>query len=154
MLSVLQRLATERRVSTGAFRPEGTPGATGLDAEWCDAEVLRRIRMRSLAALRAEVEPVDQAAYARFLADWQHLRPRTGRDGAWRPPATLEGVDGVATVLDQLAGTPLPASAWESLVLPARVRDYAPALLDELLATGEYVWSGVGEAAGLSLIHI
>lgn len=104
--------------------------------------------MRSLAALRAEVEPVDQAAYARFLADWQHLRPRTGRDGAWRPPATLEGVDGVATVLDQLAGTPLPASAWESLVLPARVRDYAPALLDELLATGEYVWSGVGEATG------
>ncbi|PAL12855.1 ATP-dependent helicase, partial [Micrococcus luteus] len=148
VLSVLQRLATERRVSTGAFRPEGTPGATGLDAEWCDAEVLRRIRMRSLAALRAEVEPVDQAAYARFLADWQHLRPRTGRDGAWRPPATLEGVDGVATVLDQLAGTPLPASAWESLVLPARVRDYAPALLDELLATGEYVWSGVGEATG------
>lgn len=148
VLSVLQRLATERRVSTGAFRPEGAPGATGLDAEWCDAEVLRRIRMRSLAALRAEVEPVDQAAYARFLADWQHLRPRTGRDGAWRPPATLEGVDGVATVLDQLAGTPLPASAWESLVLPARVRDYAPALLDELLATGEYVWSGVGEAAG------
>ncbi|MCV7604756.1 ATP-dependent helicase [Micrococcus luteus] len=148
VLSVLQRLATERRVSTGAFRPEGTPGAAGLDAEWCDAEVLRRIRMRSLAALRAEVEPVDQAAYARFLADWQHLRPRTGRDGAWRPPATLEGVDGVATVLDQLAGTPLPASAWESLVLPARVRDYAPALLDELLATGEYVWSGVGEAAG------
>ncbi|HCG15019.1 MAG TPA: ATP-dependent helicase, partial [Micrococcus luteus] len=153
VLSVLQRLATERRVSTGAFRPEGTPGATGLDAEWCDAEVLRRIRMRSLAALRAEVEPVDQAAYARFLADWQHLRPRTGRDGAWRPPATLEGVDGVATVLDQLAGTPLPASAWESLVLPARVRDYAPALLDELLATGEYVWSGVG-GVQLSLIHI
>ncbi|VWX49616.1 putative ATP-dependent helicase lhr [Micrococcus luteus] len=148
VLSVLQRLATERRVSTGAFRPEGTPGAAGLDAEWCDAEVLRRIRMRSLAALRAEVEPVDQAAYARFLADWQHLRPRAGRDGAWRPPATLEGVDGVATVLDQLAGTPLPASAWESLVLPARVRDYAPALLDELLATGEYVWSGVGEATG------
>ncbi|WP_419404320.1 Lhr family ATP-dependent helicase, partial [Micrococcus sp. F3Y] len=64
-------------------------------------------------------EPVDQAAYARFLADWQHLRPRAGRDGAWRPPATLEGVDGVATVLDQLAGTPLPASAWESLVPPA-----------------------------------
>ncbi len=148
VLPVLQRLATERRVSTGAFRPDGAPGATGLDAEWCDAEVLRRIRLRSLAALRAEVEPVDQSAYARFLADWQHLRPRVGRDGAWRPPATLEGVDGVATVLDQLAGTPLPASAWESLVLPTRVRDYAPALLDELLATGEYVWSGVAEAAG------
>ena len=148
VLAVLQRLATERRVSTGAFRPDGAPGATGLDAEWCEAEVLRRIRMRSLAALRAEVEPVEQSAYARFLVDWQHLRPRTGKDGAWRPPATLEGVDGVATVLDQLAGTPLPASAWESLVLPARVRDYAPALLDELLATGEYVWSGVAEAAG------
>ncbi|MDY6056059.1 DEAD/DEAH box helicase [Micrococcus sp.] len=144
VLPVLQRLAAERRVSQGAYRPDGTPGATGLDAEWIDVEVLRTVRRRSLAALRAEVEPVEQAAYARFLADWQHLRPRPGRPS----PATLEGVDGVATVLDQLAGMPLPASAWESLVLPARVRDYAPGLLDELLATGEYVWSGVGAGTG------
>lgn len=144
VVPVLQRLASERRVAQGAFRPEGTPGAAGPDAEWCDAEVLRRIRRRSLAALRAEVEPVDQVAYARFLADWQHLRARPGRAGT----ATLEGVDGVAVVLDQLAGMPLPASAWESHVLPARVRDYTPSMLDELLSTGEYVWSGVGEAAG------
>ena len=87
---------------------------------------------------------MEQAAYARFLADWQHLRPRPGRPS----PATLEGVDGVATVLDQLAGMPLPASAWESLVLPARVKDYRPGLLDELLATGEYVWSGTAEGSG------
>ncbi|MCK6096184.1 DEAD/DEAH box helicase [Micrococcus sp. EYE_162] len=144
VLGVLQRLASERRVSTGAFRPDGAPGATGLDAEWCESEVLRRIRRRSLAALRAEVEPVEQAAYGRFLADWQHLRPRPGHPS----PASLEGVDGVAVALDQLAGMPLPASAWESLVLPARVRDYAPTMLDELLSTGEYVWSGTAEAAG------
>jgi len=144
VLPVLQALASQRRVSQGAYRPDGTPGATGLEAEWIAAEVLQKVRRRSLAALRAEVEPVDQAAYARFLADWQHLRPRPGRPS----PATLEGVDGVATVLDQLAGVPLPASAWESLVLPSRVRDYTPGLLDELLATGEYVWSGTADAPG------
>ena len=144
VLPVLQRLAAERRVSQGAYRPDGTPGATGLEAEWIESDVLRKVRRRSLAALRAEVEPVEQAAYARFLADWQHLRPRPGRPS----PATLEGVDGVATVLDQLAGMPLPASAWESLVLPARVKDYRPGLLDELLATGEYLWSGTAEGSG------
>ncbi|XNZ00354.1 DEAD/DEAH box helicase [Micrococcus luteus] len=144
VMTVLERLASERRVAQGAFRPDGSGAGTGSDAEWCDSEVLRRIRRRCLAALRAEVEPVDQAAYARFLADWQHLRPRAGRTGT----ATLEGLDGVATVLDQLAGMPLPASAWESHVLPARVRDYAPGMLDELLSTGEYVWSGVAAGTG------
>ena len=144
VMTVLERLASERRVAQGAFRPDGSGSGTGVDAEWCDAEVLRRIRRRCLAALRAEVEPVDQAAYARFLADWQHLRPRPGRTGT----ATLEGLDGVAAVLDQLAGMPLPASAWESHVLPARVRDYAPGMLDELLSTGEYVWSGAAAGTG------
>ena len=149
VLPVLQRLAAERRVSTGAFRPGGDAPAAGPDAEWCETSVLQRIRRRSLAALRAEVEPVDQAAYARFLTDWQHLRPRPAdREGEHRSPATLEGVDGVAVVLDQLAGTPLPASAWESLVLPARVRDYAPGMLDELLSTGEYVWSATAAGTG------
>src|SRR5690606_8958038 len=106
------------------------------EAEWCDAEALRRIRMRSLAALRGSIEPVAPAAYARFLPSWHHMD---------RP---LEGVDGVLQVVEQLAGVPIPASAWESLVLPARVRDYAPALLDELTAAGEVVWSGHGATAG------
>ncbi|HET6826392.1 MAG TPA: ATP-dependent helicase [Amnibacterium sp.] len=128
----LRRLADERRVTEGEFRPDGS------GSEWCDVEVLRRVRRRSLAALRREVEPVDQGAFARFLPEWQHV---TGR-------SSLTGVDGVAAVVEQLAGVPIPASAWESLVLPSRVRDYRPGMLDELTATGEVVWSGAGRIAG------
>ncbi|MDH2443830.1 ATP-dependent helicase [Amnibacterium sp. CER49] len=134
----LRRLADERRVTEGEFRPGGT------GSEWCDAEVLRRLRRRSLAALRKEVEPVEQAAYGRFLPEWQHVAPIGG--GPAR--GALRGVDGVATVIEQLAGVPIPASAWETLVLPSRVRDYSPAMLDELTATGEVVWSGAGRLAG------
>ncbi|WP_227984134.1 ATP-dependent helicase [Nocardia spumae] len=125
--TALHRLGTEKRVVEGEF----TPGSAG--AEWCDAQVLRRLRRRSLAAARKEVEPVSTAAFGRFLPAWQHLGT-----------STLRGVDGVATVVEQLAGVPIPASAWESLVLPARVRDYSPAMLDELTAIGEVLWSGHG----------
>ncbi|MBB5914820.1 ATP-dependent Lhr-like helicase [Nocardia transvalensis] len=124
--TALHRLAGEKRVVEGEF----TPGSSG--AEWCDAQVLRRLRRRSLAAARKEVEPVATAAFARFLPSWQHV----GGD--------LRGVDGVAAVVEQLAGVPIPASAWESLILPTRVRDYSPAMLDELMATGEVIWSGHG----------
>ncbi|MCX4097271.1 DEAD/DEAH box helicase [Nocardia sp. alder85J] len=125
--TALHRLAAEKRVVEGEF----TPGASG--GEWCDTQVLRRLRRRSLAAARKEVEPVPTAALARFLPVWQHIG--TGE---------LRGVDGVAAVVEQLAGVPIPASAWESLILPARVRDYSPAMLDELTATGEVIWSGHG----------
>ncbi|RNE62518.1 ATP-dependent helicase [Cryobacterium tepidiphilum] len=128
--SALGRLADARRVVAGEFRPH----ASG--PEWCDADVLRRLRRRSLAALRHEVEPVDQQTVARFLPAWQHV------GGA------LRGVDGVASVIEQLEGSRIPASAWESLVLPARVRDYSPAMLDELTATGEVVWAGSGALPG------
>nr|WP_280232485.1 ATP-dependent helicase [Nocardia cyriacigeorgica] len=123
----LHRLAAEKRVVEGEF----TPTASG--SEWCDAQVLRRLRRRSLAAARHEVEPVSTATFGRFLPAWQHLG--TGE---------LRGVDGVAAAVEQLAGVPIPASALESLVLPARVRDYSPAMLDELMATGEVRWSGHG----------
>ncbi|MFD3747722.1 DEAD/DEAH box helicase [Nocardia sp. NPDC058633] len=123
----LHRLLAEKRVVEGEF----TPGTAG--GEWCDAQVLRRLRRRSLAAARHEVEPVSTAAFARFLPAWQHVGS-----------GELRGVDGVATVVEQLAGVPIPASAWESLILPLRVRDYSPAMLDELMATGEVVWSGHG----------
>ncbi|MEU0505773.1 ATP-dependent helicase [Nocardia sp. NPDC005998] len=125
--TALHRLVIEKRVVEGEF----TPAASG--SEWCDAQVLRRLRRRSLAAARHEVEPVATAAFGRFLPAWQHVG--TGE---------LRGVDGVAAVVEQLAGVPIPASAWESLVLPARVRDYSPAMLDELMATGEVSWSGHG----------
>jgi len=138
----LQRLESQGRVASGYFLPEASTGSgttsatTADDAEWCDSEVLRRLRMRSLAAIRGTVEPVSQHAYGRFLPVWQHVT---------RP---LEGLDGVAAVVEQLAGVPIPASAWESLILPARVSDYSPAMLDELTSTGEVVWSGHGSLPG------
>ena len=125
--SALMALSMDKRVVEGEFRP----GETG--SEWCEAEVLRRLRRRSLAAAREEVEPVATATLGRFLPAWQHVGSRQ-----------LSGIDGVATVVEQLAGVPIPASAWEPLVLASRVRDYSPAMLDELTSTGEVVWSGHG----------
>ena len=126
----LARLAAQGRVLEGEFRPSGS------GAEWCDAEVLRSLRRRSLARLRHEVEPVEPVALARFLPAWQNVGGR------------LRGVDGVVTVIEQLAGCAVPASALESLVLPSRVADYQPSMLDELTATGEVLWAGHGGLPG------
>ena len=126
----LRRFELARRVAHGEF----TPGRTGT--EWVDERVLRRIRSRTLAKLRHEVEPVSTAAYARFLPEWQHIG------------GELRGVEGLVGVIDQLQGAPLPASAWESLILPARLPDYSSAHLDELLASGEVRWHGHGAIGG------
>ncbi len=124
--AALTSLAERGRVSTGQFRPGGS------GTEWCDAEVLRRIRRRSVAALRAQAEPVSQQVYADFLPTWQHLRqPEHGSEGLLR-------------VIEQLAGVPLAASTLETLVLPGRVVDYSPAMLDELTSSGEVLWAGAG----------
>ncbi len=133
----LQRLAGAGRLLEGEFRP------TGAGEEWCDAEVLRRLRRRSLAKLRKEVEPVDPQVLGRFLPAWQQVSTasRTGRGG-------LRGVDGVLAAVEQLAGCQVPASALEPLVLATRVRDYEPALLDELTAGGEVLWVGHGQLPG------
>ncbi|NEM92086.1 Lhr family ATP-dependent helicase [Galbitalea soli] len=130
VVDALRRLASDRRVVEGEFRP----GATGN--EWVDAEILRRLRSRSLAALRHEVEPVPQDALARFLPVWQHVG------------GSLRGIDGLVQVIEQLGGVALPASAWETLILPSRLRDYTPAWLDELTVTGEVLWSGAGSLPG------
>ena len=128
-LAGLRGLQAAGRLVEGEF----TPGASGR--EFVDPGVLRLIRRRSVAALRAEVEPVPAEDYARFLPAWQ------GVGGGYR------GVDGVLRVIEQLAGVSLPASAVETLILPARVRDYAPAMLDELCAAGEVGWRGQGGLA-------
>ncbi|MEH0109393.1 DEAD/DEAH box helicase [Tersicoccus sp. MR15.9] len=140
VVTALQRLSTEGRVAEGEFRPAALQptGSAGV-TEWCDVEVLRRIRRRSLAALRHDIEPVTPEVYARFLPAWQHIGPDRG---------SLRGLDGVLTVVDQLGGVPVPASAWEPLVLASRVSDYAPAMLDELMSTGDVLVSGAGELAG------
>ena len=122
----LTSLVAAGRIVSGQFRPGGS------GSEWCDAGVLRRIRRRSVAALRAQAEPVSQQAYADFLPSWQHLRDQE------------RGTDGLMRVIEQLAGVPLAASTLESQVLPARIRDYSPAMLDELTAGGEVIWAGAG----------
>lgn len=128
--STLQRLVGTGRLVTGEFRPGGT------GQEWCDAEVLRSVRRRSLAKLRQEVEPVPIGTLARFTPSWQSVGSR------------MRGVDGVLAVVEQLAGALVPASALESLVLPTRVRDYRPAMLDELTSAGEVLWAGAGGLPG------
>jgi ATP-dependent Lhr-like helicase len=129
--TALARLTTSGRIVQGSF----TPGGVGV--EWCDADVLRTVRRRSLAALRKEVEPVPPAALGRFIPAWQGIGGRSAR-----------GADGLLRAVEQLAGVPIPASALESLVLPSRVVDYSPALLDELTLAGEVTWAGAGSLAG------
>lgn len=136
---VLRRLEAARVLVQGRLRPE-VLGGTG--DEFCDADVLRRLRQRSLAALRAEVEPVDPQALGVFLPQWQGVHAVGRRSHGPR------GVDAVARAVEQLAGFAVPASALETHVLPARVPDYVPAMLDELTAAGEVLWAGQGALAG------
>ncbi|MGQ7789816.1 Lhr family ATP-dependent helicase [Shigella flexneri] len=107
-------------------------------------EVFRRLRLRSLQAAEA-TRPVAATTYARLLLERQGVLPATDGSPALFASTSLgvyEGVDGVMRVIEQLAGVGLPASLWESQILPARVRDYSPEMLDELLATGAVIWSG------------
>ena len=131
----LERLEAAGSLLRGEFRPDGT------EREWCDPEVLRRLRRRSLARLRREVEPVDPAALGRFLPAWQGVAAVGAPPPPLRPSAALERL---AEVVDQLAGLPIPASVLERDVLPARVPGYQPRLLDELGALGEVAWVGRG----------
>jgi ATP-dependent Lhr-like helicase len=128
--AALARLVADGRLVEGELRP----GAQGL--EHCDAQVLRVIRRRSLAALRQQVEPVPVEDLARFLPRWQGVGGR------------LQGVDGLVRVVEQLAGAVVPASALETLVLPSRVVGWRPSLLDEVMATGEVLWAGHGSLPG------
>jgi ATP-dependent Lhr-like helicase len=124
--ATLERLASAGRVVRGAFRP----GRVG--SEWCDADVLRQIRRASLALVQRSVEPVPGPRLAAFLPQWQQVT------------RSLRGVDGVLAVVEQLAGCTAPASEWEQSILPGRVADYRPAMLDELTASGEVLWYGTG----------
>jgi ATP-dependent Lhr-like helicase len=127
--NALRQLAHEGRVLDGGFRPRG------LHREWCDAEILRQIRRKSLAKLRREVEPVEQHTLARFLTHWQGvLAPR--RTGTAHLDALLDAIE-------SLQGAPLPASLLESSILPARIADFTSAGLDTLIAAGEVAWAGV-----------
>jgi ATP-dependent Lhr-like helicase len=123
-------LSNDDRVVLGEFRPDG------VQREWCDVDVLRQLRRRSLAVLRKEVEPVEQDALARFMSAWHGI------------PAERRGLESLVETIGMLAGAPIVASTLESDVLPARIVAYRPASLDDLCTSGEVVWVGVGSIGG------
>jgi ATP-dependent Lhr-like helicase len=118
----LVELEHDEQLVRGELRPGGT------EREWCDPDVLRRLRRASLAALRKEVEPVEQEALARFLPGWHGVDRRASLREALVPLQSLS----------------LPVALWESEVLPRRVPGYRPEHLDALTASGEVVWVGAG----------
>jgi len=124
--AALIQLETEGQVMRGQFSPGLAKGAV----EWCNRRVLARIHRLTLRRLRQEIEPVSSGDFMRFLLRWQHVASG-GR---------LYGADGLLQVLRQLQGYEAPAAAWESRLLPARVADYSPALLDQLCLSGEISW--------------
>ncbi|HEV3229832.1 MAG TPA: helicase-related protein, partial [Solirubrobacteraceae bacterium] len=126
---VLHELERAGELVRGELRPGGS------EREWCDPEVLRRLRRASLAALRREIEPTDQRAFAAFLPSWQ---------GVDRHPATGAGVDRLREALVPLQALALPVDVWERDVLPRRLGAYSPTWLDALCASGELVWVGAG----------
>jgi ATP-dependent Lhr-like helicase len=127
--AVLAALEREGDLVRGELRPGGS------EREWCDPEVLRRLRRASLAVLRREIEPVDRRALARFLPGWQNVD---------RQSAAGAGIDRLREALVPLQGLALPAEVWERDVLPRRVGAYSPAWMDQLCASGEVVWIGAG----------
>jgi len=118
---------------TGLVRGELLPG--GSEREWCDADVLRRVRRASLAHLRREVEPADRDRFARFLPSWQNVDAHR---------ASGAGPDRLRDALVPLQGVALSPKVWEADVLPRRLGTYSPTWLDELCTSGELVWVGAG----------
>jgi ATP-dependent Lhr-like helicase len=125
-------------------RGELRPG--GAAREWCEVDVLRRLRRASLAALRKEIEPAEQLAFAAFLPAWQGAQRRQAASGAGMPAAAGKpaALDRLREALVPLQGLALTPEVWERDVLPARLGDYAPAWLDTLCASGELLWLGAG----------
>ncbi len=127
--AVLRELERDGAIVRGEIRPGGS------SRDWCDTEVLRRLRRASLAALRKEIEPADQRRLAAFLPSWQGVDRHT-RAGA--------GIDRLREVLVPLQGLALPVETWERDVLPRRTGAYSQTWLDTLCASGELVWIGAG----------
>jgi ATP-dependent Lhr-like helicase len=127
----LLALQTEGFAMRGRFTP-----AAGAD-EWCERRLLARIHRYTVNRLRAEIEPVPARDYLRFLFEWQRVAP----------DARMQGPDAVAAVLGQLEGCELPAGAWETEILPARITEYEPAWLDEHCLAGRFVWTRLAARA-------
>jgi ATP-dependent Lhr-like helicase len=126
---VLRDIERDGELVRGELRPGGS------EREWCDPEVLRRLRRASLASLRREVEPADQRSLARLLPAWQ---------GVDASPPGAGGVDRLREILVPLQGLALTAAVWEQDVLPRRVGAYSQSWMDSLCAGGELIWVGAG----------
>ena len=127
--------AALRELERGGSLVRGEIRPGGSEREWCDVEVLRRLRRASLAALRKEIEPAEGRRLATFLPSWQ---------GVDRHPSSGAGVDRLREVLVPLQGLALPVETWERDVLPRRTGAYSQSWLDALCASGEVVWIGAG----------
>jgi ATP-dependent helicase Lhr and Lhr-like helicase len=123
--AVLRSVTSQGKLLEGEFRPNGH------HREWCDTEVLRQIRRKSLARLRREIEPVEQSTFVRFSTRWQGVTvPR-------------RGLDALLDAIEAMQGAAVLASELETEILPARIADYQPSNLDTLMAAGEVTWVGV-----------
>jgi len=123
--AALLRLESEGTILRGRY----APGAA--ETEWCERRLLARIHRYTLNRLRAEIEAVSAADYLRFLLEWHYL----AKD------AQVEGVQATRRVIELLSGFEAPAAGWEAALLPARVGDYTPSQLDQLLAAGVCTWA-------------
>jgi ATP-dependent Lhr-like helicase len=135
----LEVLVRQGQAVRGRLRPTEAAGGGGPD--YCDSGIVTRLRRRSLAALRQQIEPVPGHVLGAFAPVWQQF----GR---------LRGADGVLSAVESLAGAAVPASALESLILPGRVIDYSPAMLDELITAGEVAWVGQGKTAADGIVRL
>jgi ATP-dependent Lhr-like helicase len=122
--AALARLEARGLVLRGRFTPEAT------ETEWCHRRLLARIHRLTVGRLRREIEPVSTAEFVRYLASWQHVAPGS----------QLHGASGVLEIVRQLQGYEIPAAAWESEILPRRIANYEPELLDQLCFSGEVMW--------------
>jgi ATP-dependent Lhr-like helicase len=145
VITALDHLIATSKVVTGTFLPSSAATrargrSSGSPLEYCDAEVLRILKRKTLARLRKAIEPVGPDVFARFLCDWQGI---VAPDDARAQRLAAAPVEALLRAIAQLEGCPIPASVLETEVLPARVPGYRSYMLDQLLATGEVVWAGI-----------
>lgn len=156
----LEQLREQGKLLKGEFGLHTEQDDVAYRAEWVADDVFKRLRIRSLQAAREATSPVSATAWVTLMLERQGLTGEAAHlthSHAHVAQGTYEGVAGVARVIEQLSGLALPASVWESQILPARVHDYQPAMLDELLSGGDVIWSGqrpLGNNDGLVSLHL
>lgn len=127
-MSLDRTMAALARLEAEGFVLQGSFAENASEVEWCERRLLARMHRYAIDRKRAEIEPVSIQHYLRFLLDWHGLTERP------------EGPEALAAAVERLEGFPVAAGAWESDVLPVRVADFSPHMLDQLLASGRFIW--------------